>query len=187
MRPCLHCPEKGKCTTERGVRSSIRAVGVRLTTAGFVCYDWQTAIPPGKRVEVEFWTSADGGGESITGTVMGYTKSKRVKVWLDEETSFGHGIVRVWPNDVGPIDEPDVPVCPECGRPAGAANADGWACWKCQGFESWNAQIDAAIEGGVFGAADAHVPHAAGPTDDVATPAMHGFDAGGGEHLIGGD
>lgn len=147
LRPCLHCVLKKECEKKKNILAQIKGLG--LTTASFSCKVRFSSFPPGTRIEYEFDISTYEGENkiNISGTVM-YPdyKTGKLMVWLDEEASHGI-VVRLWPDRVTILNEPQRKVCPECGKPDGEENAKDWFCPMCDKGLTWEQYNTKEYEG----------------------------------------
>ena len=143
--PCLHCPKHTACEQKAALMAQFKGAG--LTTASHRCREPYDMFPPGSRVQATFRIQGDydhyeegchESEEDIAGTVM-HRRGRKLVLWLDEAPGEHH-IVKLYPDRLTKIDG-FVPVCSECGCPEGEVNDEKWYCWKCNGFESFDASI----------------------------------------------
>jgi len=171
FKPCIHCAKRKGCLVKDNIAASIR--GLEITTLSFICPLRLSDLQPGTRVLVDVLDYQEAGeqddymtGEShhiepekiqVPGTVMKPWRSKhtgKVYVWLDHPVEAcgnkpgrEYGILRFWPDQCHPTQEPRVVVCRKCGRPKDNTAYPEWRCetvFYGDGLEESDCQFDNA-------------------------------------------
>lgn len=133
LHPCLTCSFSKKCEKEHLLKKKLKGTG--LTTCSFPCKKKWAQFQPGMRISATFTVYDYNVAEDIeiSGTIMRMSRkhSHKCLVWLDEPVRGEIVRVHLFQNRMTPLDEPQVKICEECGRPENRENKEGWYCGTC--------------------------------------------------------